>query len=441
MRFATLHPALVLISVYAAGCGGGTKLKPMPVLYGPGRADLCSIIPESRRDPAVHLFYATNRAATGPLENRKYTNGVDKRLHLGTATVDVGGKDATWDDVCRASSGRGGNPTFHMRRAVELGALGSGASADASAKIFSKAINEQLAISPNKQVNVYVHGFRTNMPVELETQAKLLHCMGRRGVVVCFAWPARQSLLLYGQDVDRGMRSAHHLANLIEMLASTTDADRINVLGYSCGAAVATAALCQVRERHKEEDPQQLSKRLRIGNIILAASDIDLQAFAREQLAPLQDLSDNLVIYIARNDMALALSSFGYRTSRLGRPDVSKLKLTRDQLEEAARDESLQVVDVSDVPGPHASGGGFGGHGYWYANSWIMTDLLVTLRWQVGAKERGLVRKPGLARWFFPRDYPTRINEAVRTLVEPTSAPAIDGAPDPGHGAPASQSA
>ena len=441
MKRPWLHVALLLTCCVAAGCGG-TKLKPMPVIYGPGRADLCSMIPESRRDPAVRLFYATNRAAKGPRDNRQYTNGVGERLRLGSAVVDIGGKDATWNDVCRASSGKGGNPAFHMRRAVELGTLGANpsddAAANASAKSFSDAINDQLAISPNKQVNVYVHGFRTSMPVEVETQAKLLHCTARRGAVVCFAWPARQSLFLYGQDVDRGMRSAHHLADLIELLASSTDAERINVLGYSCGAAVATAGLCQLRERHAQEDPQALSKRLRIGNVILAASDIDLQTFAREQLVPLQDLSDNLVIYIADNDMALGLSSIGYRTSRLGRPDVKKLKLTKAELEAAAKDESFQVVDVSDVPGPHASGGGFGGHGYWYANSWIMTDLIVMLRWQVGAEERGLVQKPGRARWFFPKDYPTRINRAVQRLLVPTSAPATNGAQDPGPRASAS---
>jgi len=432
MKLSWLHVGLLWTFGVAAGCGG-TKLKPMPVIYGPGRADLCSMIPEPRRDPDVRLFYATSRAAKGPRDNRQYTNGVGKQLRLGSALVDIGGKDATWDDVCRASSGKGGNPAFHMRRAVELGTLDPEASADASAKPFTDAINEQLAISPNKQVNVYVHGFRTNMPVEVATQAKLLHCMARRGAVVCFAWPARQSLFLYGQDVDRGMRSAHNLADLIELLASDTDAERINVLGYSCGAAVATVGLCQLRERHAQEEPEAVSKRLRIGNVILAASDIDLQTFTREQLIPLQDLSDNLVIYIADNDMALGFSSIGYRTSRLGRPDVKKLKLTKAQLEKAAADESLQVVDVSDVPGPHASGGGFGGHGYWYANSWIMTDLIVMLRWQVGAEERGLVQKPGRARWFFPKDYPTRINGAVKRLLVPTSAPATNGAQDPGR--------
>jgi esterase/lipase superfamily enzyme len=429
-RRATLAAlATLLLTSGLLGCGG-TKLKPMPVIYGPERNNLCEWIPESRRSPDVKVFYATNRTGSGRADDREYHNGVDDKLHVGTAVVRAGGAKGTWEQLCRDSSGKGGNPTFKMTRATELASLGGKAAADPAiaGEPFYRAIDEQLAISPNKQVNIYVHGFRTNMAMDVETQAKLLHCMGRRGVVVCFIWPARQNLLLYGADVDRGMKSAPYLTDLIQLIAEHTNAERINLLGYSCGSAVTTKALCDLRDRYAGETPQQLSKRLRIGNVILAASDIDLKTFARDQLEQLKDLSDNVVIYIAQNDMALGISSLSYGASRLGRPDVSKLKLTKAQLEEAAKDTSLQVIDVSDVPGPHASGGGFGGHGYWYANSWIMTDLLVMLRWQVTAEQRGLYQKPGLARWFFPKDYPKRINEAIYGFIQPTTAPATSPA-------------
>ena len=42
----------------------------------------------------------------------------------------------------------------------------------------------------------------------------------------------------------------------------------------------------------------------------------------------------------------------------------------------------LQVIDVSDVPGPQGFGG-VAGHYYWYSNDWVMTDVLVTFRWQM----------------------------------------------------------
>jgi hypothetical protein len=57
-----------------------------------------------------------------------------------------------------------------------------------------------------------------------------------------------------------------------------------------------------------------------------------------------------------------------------------------------------------------------------------MTDLLVILRWQIPASERGLVQKPGMARWFFPKDYPQRVYEAVHKLAQPTTAPTTQAA-------------
>jgi esterase/lipase superfamily enzyme len=354
---------------------------------------------------------------------------MDDRLRLGVAAVRMGQVDATWDEICAATSGKDANPSFRLVRASEFGHL----QGDAAPGPFVEQIDRQLAVSPNRQVNVYVHGFRTNFDWEVEVLAKLFHCSGRRGAMVCFSWPARQSLMLYGSDVERGRKSAPHLADLLELLATRTQAERINVLAYSCGATVVTEALVELRERHRDADAAELSRRLRIGNVILAASDIDLKTFADKQLMRIQDLSQGVVIYIAKNDAALGMANFGYGASRLGRPDVSELELTQADLERAAQNTRLQVVDVTDVPGSH-SAGGLRGHGYWYANDWVMTDLLVIFRWQIPADERGLYRKPGLARWFFPSDYPEKVTASVRRLGAPSTRSIAPAASE--HGAP-----
>jgi hypothetical protein len=39
--------------------------------------------------------------------------------------------------------------------------------------------------------------------------------------------------------------------------------------------------------------------------------------------------------------------------------------------------------------------------------------VLIEFRWQIPAGERGLVQRPGKARWFFPKDYPERVTAAV----------------------------
>lgn len=404
----------VLIGLAGAGggCASKVKLEPKPVIFAPGRLNLAEMIPSSQRTADLRVFYATNRGAKGSADDRDYTNSVYDGLRLGVANVSMGDDRDSWDEISSH------NATFRITSFQELARLKGPPTSRPSeaADRFVNEVNAQLAVSPNKQVNVYVHGFRTNMEWECSVMAKLLHCSGRRGAMVCFAWPARQSLMLYGSDVKRARQSAPRLVELIELLARQSEAERINILAYSCGATLATEALMQLRARYAQDDADALSQRLRVGNVIFAASDIDLQTFVRGQLGQIRDLADRVVIYIAANDGALGMASAGYGASRLGRPDLKELEVTQAELDSLAEDQELQVIDVTDVPGPHSIGG-FGGHGYWYANDWIMTDLLVAFRWQIPADERGLVRRPGKSRWYFPKDYPAKITAALRNRL------------------------
>jgi esterase/lipase superfamily enzyme len=249
---------------------------------------------------------------------------------------------------------------------------------------------------------------------------KMLHCSGRRGVIVSFAWPARQSMFLYGGDVERGRASAHFLADLIEQVAANTKAENINVLAYSAGAACATDALLELRKRHQDQTPEQLAKSLRIGYVIYAASDLDLETFAREQIVQLKQLAQAVVIYVSDDDMMLGMASVFYGASRVGHPDTTKF--TKAEQEAVAKDPQIQVVDVTDVPDTPGFGGL--GHYYWYANDWVMTDVLVNFRWQISPDQRGLYHKPGMSRWYFPKDYPDKVTAAVKQMTMPTTAPA-----------------
>ena len=90
-------------------------------------------------------------------------------------------------------------------------------------------------------------------------------------------------------------------------------------------------------------------------------------------------------MYVSRNDRALGFSSLIAGASRLGRPDIADL--TPKELERLAADPRLQVIDVSDVRGAHEMGG-MKGHGYWYANDWISTDVMLSLRYPITPEQR-----------------------------------------------------
>jgi esterase/lipase superfamily enzyme len=403
----------VLFFVLAAfcGCHPSTTLKPMPVIYGPGRLNLSSMIPETRRTPDVQVFYATNRKRDEGSDAPGYSNDVDSSLHLGISTIHMGEKGSTWNEISDASKGQSGDPQFKLMSSWEFPDYAE----------FCGAINQQLATTPNREVNIYVHGFFTRFDVAVELLSKMYHCSGRRGVMVSFSWPARQNLLLYSGDVERGRASAHYLADLIDQIAGNTHAQNINILAYSAGAPCAIDALLELRKRHHDETPEQLAKSLRIGNIILASSDIDTAEFAREDIVQLKQLARDIVIYVSANDSVLAMAGLMHGSSRVGNPD--RTKFTKEEQEAVAKDPQIQVVDVSDVPGPQGFGG-FGGHYYWYSNDRVMTDVLVSFRWQIPPDQRGLYHKPGMSRWYFPKDYIDKVTAAVKGRVLPTTAPA-----------------
>jgi esterase/lipase superfamily enzyme len=344
-RVGILFLGIVIIAL--CGCDVETRLKPTPVIYRPGGLDLCSIIPETRRTSDMQVFYATDRKPKGPPDHRTYGSDVDSSLHLGVSTVHMGDKGATWENICPASSGgKDVDPMFNLTSSSEL----------SDAAPLWDGINQQLALTPNHEVNIYVHGFFTNFDVAVELLAKLMHCSARRGAMVCFSWPARTNLFVYKGDIERARASAHYLADLIEQIAANTNAENINVLSYSLGATCATDALVELRKRHPDQTPEQLAKSLRIGNVIYAASDLDLVTFGREQIVQIKDLAQHVIIYVSKNDTILKMTSLAAGgESRLGRPDVTKF--TKEEQEAVAKDPQIQVVDVSDVPGPQGSAG------------------------------------------------------------------------------------
>jgi len=405
------HAGFLLLGIVClCGCGISVPLKPMPVIYGPGKLNLCSMIPEERRTTSVPIYYATDRKSHGPADNCEYGNDIDSSLHFGVSTIKLGDKKTTWNDICKASSGGDSKLEFTLANSSDY----------PNPAAFCDAINRQLATTPNHEVSIYVHGYYTAFETAVTVLGKMFHCSARRGVMVTFSWPARQNMYLYKEDLKRGLASAHYLADLIELIADHTNAENINLLAYSAGAPCATDALLELRKRHKDETPDQLAKRLRIGNVIYAASDLDLDTFGRKQLVELKQLAQYVIVYISHEDLVLGAAAMLGGGSRLGNPDVKEF--TKEEQEAAAKDPQIQIIDVSDVPGPQGFGG-VAGHYYWYANDWVMTDVVVAFRWQLSPDQRGLYRKPGMARWNFPKDYPQKVTNAVKGLLPPTTMP------------------
>src|SRR3954465_1285571 len=194
------HPICVATVLLWTLHGCRTPTVPSPVVFHDGRIDPCARIPPEERTNQVQILYATSRCATGNPSNPTYSNDVTDELKLGTATVQFGGDDTTWDQLCAMS--RGNMPVSKMPMRVtamqEMARLSDAATP--SEREWAEVINRQLDRTPNKQVNLYVHGCATHLVYELPTAAQFFHFAGRGGAMIVFGWPSQQKLSLYKSD-------------------------------------------------------------------------------------------------------------------------------------------------------------------------------------------------------------------------------------------------
>lgn len=387
------------------GCATvGPHLMPTPAVFKDERLDWVPRLPAELRSTRLPVFYATTRAPAPAGEPGHYVNDPGNGMRLGAAEVRLGEPGWTWDELVasdRVNTIERARPGA-VERIEEFGQFREDGELGDAERRFIAAIDARLAKAKNRELVLYVHGYRVTFDEVSVQMGSFAHYLGH-GAMVTFQWPTGLNFWNYLIDCPRAERYVPDIERLIALLARSS-AENINVLAYSCGSPLLAAALARLRARHPAEGRAELAKRYRIGNIIFAASDVDLKTFAREHVPPSLDLAQQLIVYASRNDRALGFSSLIAGASRLGRPDIADL--TPRELERLAAEPRFQVVDVSDVRGAH-EWGGMKGHGYWYANDWISTDVTLSLRHPTRPEQRCLVNVPGTRRvWRMPGNYP-----------------------------------
>ena len=83
-------------------------------------------------------------------------------------------------------------------------------------------------------------------------------------------------------------------------------------------------ALAELREKYADEDIGQLKQRLRLGEVYLAAPDVDFRVFL-ENLATYIDLPNHITSALNPDDSVLKHATRYHRVSRAGRPDPNEL--------------------------------------------------------------------------------------------------------------------
>ena len=392
------------------GCWGTKKLDMMssPLIHQQLGASAYGNTTSEACKPMAELFYATNRPGSGANTSRKYGNGSTDGLHLGLVEVQRGDASMTWDKLVQLSiSDQRDQPVpLRIRRAREVGVL-----EHSDAPSFSEALDHALSSRSNGELTIFVPGSASSFYKSCAHATQLYHFTAPDGVFLTFSWPSTGKFVTYHRDVQHAAAATPLLADLIEQVARSSKVRRINIFAYSAGAQVAAPALASLRARYPDKTTDELRRRFRIGNVYLAAPDVSTRKFFTEYLPGFRDIVAHTTFTYARYDPILKVSHVFQLEARAGRPSRFELKKKKEQelewLRQANQHPAVDAIDTDYSEAQRQSTER--GHGSWYTDPWVSSDVVFLLRQDKPAISRGLEQKTDGSGWYFPEDYPERL--------------------------------
>lgn len=275
---------------------------------------------EPRAPLRIPMFVVSTRKGKAGDAN-ELSDGV--RESLQTVTVPPGHHPG---DVERPAFG-GENPQKHFTISAYRGLNDSDFQTELASHLSGR-------IGSNRDVLLYVHGFNTSYDEARYRLAQVVTDGRFGGVPVLFTWPASGSLFDYEAAKESASASRDALAQLLMQLSNIPDIGRIQIVAHSMGSWLTMEAL---RQDAIAGRPDLNGK---LGEIMLAAPDIDLTVF-RQQIAKIDP--SHISLLVSANDRALSVS----RRLAGDRPRVGALN-PRNPADKAIIDGlGVRVYDLS----------------------------------------------------------------------------------------------
>jgi esterase/lipase superfamily enzyme len=426
------HPRtwLVFTSVLLlAACSGQRVMMPTPNVFVDSDTDIYSGLHQDLKSTEVPLFYVTDRQPERDENgNLKYGYERSASLAFGSAVVDLG-EDISWAELLEASRTQKRLKKIPLEMG-ELHEIVRGpnspipfteidgkiveepdylAQRQAAAEVFRKVLVKQLALTPRKEVFIYVHGFHNDFNDAAFAMAELWHFLGRIGVPIVYTWPAgHPGLFGYTYDRESSEFTVFHFRQLLELISSYPEVEKINIIAHSRGTDVAVTTLREltIGARAAGLNPREKYK---IHNFVLAAPDLDAQVASQRIIGDhLAWSADRFTIYTSPADRAIGWSDklFASPKGRIG-------NLRIEDMTEAARvamergNANLSVINFWSATDKSDSDADSFGHSYFRNAPTVSSDLIIMLRDDVdpGSPSRPL-EYLGAKFWRVPPGYP-----------------------------------
>ncbi len=419
-------PLAALVLLACVGCGGNRRyLMPTPnVMIGSPDDPFANVEPHFRNNK-VDLLYMTDRVREGETEGLvHYGSERSRSIAFGSCVVEIG-HDVSWDALVAASltHDRAAQLPLEVRRITEMGRFPDdplalvrrdgklvedpvlAARKAKVAEAFREQLRRRLRQTSRKEAYVFVHGVFTEFEEAADVLAGLWHFLGREGVPILYTWPAgleKGALRAYTYDRESSEFTVFHLKELLRLLASCPELKKIHLIGHSRGTDVVTSAVRElvIEARGGSVDAR---KKYRIGNIVLAAPDLDLQVVIQRLGGDrVFQGADRITIYVSENDSVVGLAHWLFASNRR----VGQLRfkdLHEIHKRSIAAIGNVHIIDVRAQTKGHV-------HDYFYASPAASSDLILLLRDNRnpgGENGRPLIQKtPGF--WVLEESYPVR---------------------------------
>ena len=177
----TLRPVWPLaLCLFVLGCGEAVydemELMPSPVIYSETEFSPFSTRGGEEVAAQSKLFYVTDRQVAGPEDKQpNYNNQRGQLARAGTAEVSLSPEVSNWQEFVNVTleGNRDRKYLLNVAAVNEIGVLPysvadlypsppSAREMDAAGRSFAKEINAQLALSKNKDVHIYIHGYNVD---------------------------------------------------------------------------------------------------------------------------------------------------------------------------------------------------------------------------------------------------------------------------------------
>ena len=268
---------------------------------------------------------------------------------------------------------------------------------------FGELINQRLDATGAEDLVVFVHGYNADLADNAGILAALWHYSGRKFVPIAYEWPSEVRLIAYAIDKQNAARSTRSLRLLLETLARQTKAKRIHILAHSAGSALVVSALQQLRLREYDRSAVDAHAYCRLGNVVLAAPDVDTAEYLNTVMDGMLDLPERLTIYMSSQDLALRLSRFVFGDNRLGY--ISSKHAYSAESAWLTKLADSNAIDVAPALKRYPQD--WIGHSYYYRNPIVSQDVIRALLTDESPENRGLKlsqETPGI--WLLPESLP-----------------------------------